>query len=237
MLVASINHSVFHSFDYASENHAPHLLGEALDSDLQEMLVRSDLLTHLPILQLVHVPIGQYKTAVQEPCVGGRCPNGKVTRKIFCPGNFLVWEHWLMMRFCALTVVELDATVLVGPSLSRRLGENATRVEANDLHVLRLGIFGDLLQKQGTSILGKTVGWPLWAHCRPHVGGNSRDISEVLFTAVLVRNDGEGDRERGGGESNLLPFTGGLPVESLRQVEHTPHVHLKVGPDILQLIT
>jgi hypothetical protein len=49
---------------FASENQASHLLREALDPDLQEVLVRSDLLSHLPVLQLVHVPVGQYETAV-----------------------------------------------------------------------------------------------------------------------------------------------------------------------------
>jgi hypothetical protein len=77
-------------------------------------------------------------------------------------------------------MVESNTRILRDTELARRLAENSAGVEADDLHIVGLGIFGNLLQQESRRVLGEAVGWTLGPHGPPHVSRDGRDVDKEL---------------------------------------------------------
>lgn len=60
------------------------LLRETFHADLEEILIFRNLLSRLPMLDLIHIPIGPEEAAVQEFGLGGSRPDGRVACEVCC---------------------------------------------------------------------------------------------------------------------------------------------------------
>lgn len=65
------------------EDHASSLLREALDANLEEMLIFLDLLADNTISHLVDVPVGPNETAMEEPSLLRCRPDSQVSWQVF----------------------------------------------------------------------------------------------------------------------------------------------------------
>lgn len=77
-------------------------------------------------------------------------------------------------------MVESNTGILRDTELPRRLAKDSAGMEAHNLHVFWLGIFGDLLHQESRRVLGEAVGWALGPHGCPHVSRDGRDIDKKL---------------------------------------------------------
>lgn len=62
------------------------------------------------------------------------------------------------------TIIKRKSHVLACTRTASHVGENATRMEAYDLHIVDFGIFCNLLNQECSSILGRAITWALWSH-------------------------------------------------------------------------